>query len=62
MSGPRLAGHNDWYLVAQIGKFKKGLRGYHNLDHGGRQMRPMVATLTDDKSINDVVAYIATLK
>ena len=61
MSGPKLVGQNDWYLVGQIKKFKQGQRGYHNLDHGGRQMRPMVAMLTDDKSINDIVAYINTL-
>lgn len=62
MAGPRLAGLNDWYLVAQIKKFKQGQRGYHNMDHGGRQMRPMVATLADDQAINNVVAYINTLK
>ncbi len=61
MAGPRLAGQNDWYLVTQIKKFKAGQRGYHPSDHGGRQMRPMVATLTDDQAINDVVAYINTL-
>ena len=62
MAGPKLAGQNDWYLVNQIKKFKQGQRGYHNSDHGGRQMRPMVATLVDDKAINDVVAYINSLK
>ena len=61
MAGPRLAGQNDWYLVNQIKKFQKGQRGYHDSDHGGRQMRPMVATLTSDEAINDVVAYINTL-
>ena len=62
MAGPRLAGQNDWYMVAQIKKFQKRQRGYHNMDHGGRQMQPMVMMLTDDKSINDVVAYINSLK
>lgn len=62
VAGPRLAGQNDWYMVSQIKKFKLGQRGYHNMDHGGRQMRPMVTTLVDDQAINDVVAYIATLK
>ena len=62
MAGPRLAGQNDWYMVAQIKKFKNRQRGYHNMDHGGRQMQPMVMMLTDDKSINDVVAYIDSLK
>jgi cytochrome c oxidase subunit 2 len=61
MGGPRLAGQNDWYLASQIKKFQQGLRGYHNLDHGGRQMRPMVATLTDEQAINNVVAYINSL-
>jgi len=61
MGGPRLAGQNDWYLVSQIKKFKAGQRGYHNMDHGGRQMRPMAMTLVDDAAINNVVAYINTL-
>lgn len=62
MAGPRLAGQNDWYLVNQIKKFQQGQRGYHDMDIGGRQMRPMVATLTDDAAINNVVAYINTLQ
>lgn len=61
MSGPRLAGQNDWYMVNQIKKFKQKQRGYHNSDHGGRQMAPMVMTLADDQAINDVVAYINSL-
>ncbi len=62
MAGPRLAGQSDWYLVAQIKKFRDGQRGYDDSDHAGRQMRPMVATLADDKAINDVVAYITSLQ
>lgn len=62
MAGPRLAGQNDWYLVAQIKKFQKGQRGYHNSDHGGRQMRPMASTLTSEQAINDVVAYIRSME
>ena len=62
MAGPRLAGQSDWYLVSQIKKYQQGLRGYHDMDHGGRQMRPMVATLTSEQAINDVVAYINTLQ
>ena len=61
MAAPRLTGQSDWYLVAQLKKFKKGQRGYHNADHGGRQMRAMIATLTTDESMNDVVAYINSL-
>jgi len=61
MAAPRLTGQSDWYLVAQLKKFKNGQRGYHNADHGGRQMRAMTATLTIDESMNDVVAYINSL-
>jgi len=61
MAAPRLTGQSDWYLVAQLKKFTKGQRGYHNADHGGRQMRAMTETLTTDESMNDVVAYINSL-
>ena len=62
MNAPRLAGANDWYLVAQIKKFQAGIRGADALDTTGAQMRPMAATLVDDQSIFDVVAYVATLQ
>ena len=61
MAGPRLAGQSDWYLLSSLQKFKQGQRGYHATDHGGRQMRGMVATLTTDQAMRDVVAYINTL-
>ena len=62
MGGPKLAGMNDWYLVRQINNYQKGLRGYDPKDIFGNQMRPMAATLTSEKAINDVVAYINSLK
>lgn len=62
MNGPRLAGQNDWYLVAQIKKYQQGQRGYHASDTAGAQMRPMVASLTTDEAINNVVAYINSLQ
>ncbi len=62
MGGPRLAGQDDWYLVRQINNYNKGLRGYDPKDIFGMQMKPMAATLTTEKAVNDVVAYINTLK
>lgn len=62
MGGPKLAGQDDWYLVRSIHNFKKGLRGYDPADTFGRQMAPMAATLADDTAINNVVAYINTLR
>lgn len=61
LGAPRLAGQSDWYLVRQIDNFKKGLRGYDPKDTYGNQMKPMAATLTSDKAVDDVVAYLDTL-
>jgi len=62
LGGPRLAGQDDWYLVRQIQGYQKGLRGYDPKDTFGQQMKPMAATLASEKAINDVVAYINTLR
>ena len=53
---------SDWYMVTQLKNFRKGVRGAHAKDPYGPQMISMAAILTDDKSINDVVGYINTLK
>jgi cytochrome c oxidase subunit 2 len=62
MGGPRLVGQDDWYLVRQIQGYQKGLRGYDPKDTFGMQMKPMAATLSSEKAINDVVAYINSLR
>ena len=62
LGGPALAGLDDWYLVRQINNYNKGLRGYDPKDTYGMQMKPMAATLSTEKAVNDVVAYINTLK
>ncbi|HEU5135279.1 MAG TPA: c-type cytochrome [Steroidobacteraceae bacterium] len=62
LQSPALAARSDWYLVTQLANYRKGLRGVDDRDTYGAQMRAIVATLPDDKAINDVVAYINTLK
>jgi cytochrome c oxidase subunit 2 len=62
LGGPALVGTNDWYLVEQLRKFRDGIRGSHPQDSFGGQMRAAVQILTDDKAIEDVVAYITTLQ
>ena len=62
LGGPRLAGLDDWYLVRQITPHPPGLRGNDPKDTHGMQMKPMAATLATEKAVNDVVAYINTLK
>jgi cytochrome c553 len=61
LKGPRLAGQADWYLLAQLGKFRSGQRGAHKDDATGAQMRAMASTLADEQAMLDVVAYVRSL-
>ena len=62
MNAPNLTLQQDWYLVRQLQNFKNGIRGANPKDLFGQQMRPMAMILRDDQAIEDVVAYIASLK
>lgn len=62
LNAPRLAGQHDWYTVQQIKNFKAGIRGTNAKDMFGAQMRPMSMMLATDDIINNVSAYISTLK
>tara|TARA_B110000116_G_scaffold46781_1_gene38861 strand:- start:253 stop:879 length:627 start_codon:yes stop_codon:yes gene_type:complete len=62
IGAPALAGQNDWYLLTQINNFRAGIRGTHQDDSFGVQMRTMSATLRDDQAIINVVSYINTLQ
>jgi cytochrome c oxidase subunit 2 len=62
LKAPPLKGQADWYLLAQLKKFKAGHRGANPADLEGAQMRPMAATLADEQAMQDVVAHIMTLK
>ena len=57
---PKLAGQSPWYLIRQLQHFKSGLRGTHEADTRGQQMRPFARTLPDYEAMADVVAYIGT--
>jgi cytochrome c oxidase subunit 2 len=62
MNAPALAGREAWYLARQLNNFKSGIRGAHPDDVYGRQMAPMAQILTDAQAIEDVVAYLSSLK
>jgi len=62
LKAPPLKHGSDWYLIAQLKKFKAGERGANPGDLEGAQMRPMAATLADEQAMKDVVAHIMTLK
>lgn len=62
MNAPRLAGREAWYLIRQLQNFKAGIRGSHPDDVYGRQMAPMAQILADAQAIEDVAAYLSSLK
>ncbi len=57
---PPLAGMDDWYVAAQLGKFKDGVRGTMPDDAFGPVMRAVAAPLSAE-DINQVAAYVHTL-
>jgi cytochrome c553 len=61
LRAPPLAGQDGWYLVAQLQKFKAGIRGTNPADMSGATMRPMSMLLTDEQAMRDVVAHIQSL-
>lgn len=61
LNAPKLAGQSEWYLRKQLENYKNGVRGTHEKDIYGQQMRPMAMTLVDDAAISNVIAYIQTL-
>lgn len=62
LNAPPLTAVHDWYLVAQLKKFKDGIRGADALDTTGLQMRPFASALADEQAMHDVVAYISSLE
>ena len=61
LKAPSLQYMNDWYMLAQLHKFKEGIRGTNPKDIGGMQMRPMSMTLADEQAMKDVIAYIRSI-
>ena len=61
LGAPPISQQADWYLLAQLKKFKGGLRGTHPEDKSGATMRPMSMTLADEQAMKNVLAHIGTL-
>ena len=58
---PTIAGLPEWYVLAQLQKFRAGHRGQHFDDIAGMRMRPMSMALANDADVAAVSAYVATL-
>lgn len=61
-NAPKLAGMSDWYFVTQISNFRAGIRGLHASDDYGEQMVGMSTAMSGIEEIEDVAAYINTLR
>lgn len=57
----QLVGLPEWYLSAQLEKFRGGLRGYHPDDERGRRMRDMTLRPADAEEVADIIAFVTTL-
>lgn len=62
LDAPRLSNQHDWYLVRQLENFKAGVRGTHQNDIYGAQMRIMAQMLETDELVKAVAAYVATIE
>ena len=61
VNAPTIAGLPQWYIEAQLKKFKQGGRGTHFDDLTGMQMRPMALSLGSDDEIKVIAAHVAAL-
>jgi cytochrome c553 len=58
LNSPRLAGSDDWYILAQMEAFRSGTRGTDPRDRTGKQMRAMAGVLPDDEAVAGIAVYI----
>jgi cytochrome c oxidase subunit 2 len=61
VNAPSIAGLPQWYIEAQLKKFKAGGRGTHFDDLTGMQMRPMAMSLHNEGEITTIAAFVAAL-
>ncbi|MCB1672172.1 MAG: cytochrome c oxidase subunit II [Gammaproteobacteria bacterium] len=59
---PHLAGMSDWYFVNQINNFRQKIRGAHANDLYGEQMVWMATAMADQDEVEDVAAYLNSLR
>lgn len=60
IKAPAIGGLPQWYVEAQLHKFRKGIRGAHSGDIAGLRMRPMSRTI-DETDIPAIAAVVAAL-
>ena len=61
LKAPRLTHLDTVYIIAQLNKFRTGVRGGAEASSSAQQMAGMAATLTSEQSVMEVATYIGTL-
>lgn len=61
LRAPPIVQLHDWYLVQELQNFRTGARGAHPEDVWGTTMRAN-AVLLSDQAMEDVIAYVQTLR
>jgi cytochrome c553 len=61
LRSPPIVQLHDWYLVQELENFRSGARGAHPADTWGLTMRGQVIVMTD-QAMEDVIAYVQTLR
>jgi cytochrome c553 len=61
IAAPAIAGLPEWYVVAQLRKFRQGVRGSHPHDMAGMRMRPMARSLPSEQDVEAIARYVAAL-
>src|ERR1700722_528600 len=51
----------EWYIEAELQKFRAGFRGNQFNDTEGMRMRPMALSLMSDQDVKAVATYVASL-
>lgn len=58
---PAIAGLPEWYVRAEVEKFRSGARGAHPDDVQGLRMRGMARSLNHEGDVEAIAAYVAAL-
>jgi cytochrome c553 len=61
VGAPNIAGMKQWYVQAQLQKFRAGSRGMQFNDVEGMRMRPMALSVTTDADVEAVARYVESL-
>jgi cytochrome c553 len=62
LAAPAIAGLPEWYMNAQLKKFRDGVRGKHPKDVAGQRMRPLIRSIVKEEDVAIVGKYVSEMK